>query len=186
MMASKERELSEVIEEFKESGENNKEKIEFISKIASKENPEGSDLEAAANLVSSMHHKTEEAHGLSGKWVKVNESMSNFSRQYQKQITGKEGEVWLQNGVKYDGMKNGILLDAKGKYAQFVNKETGEFKSWFSGKQELVNEAKRQINASEHAPIQWYFAEESSMNATKSVFADEGITGIELIYQPLK
>lgn len=39
---------------------------------------------------------------LSGKWEKVNEHMSDFSRAYQKQITGREGMTWLQNGVKFD------------------------------------------------------------------------------------
>ena len=51
---------------------------------------------------------------LSGKWEKVNEHMSDFSRAYQKQITGREGMAWVQNGVKFDGIKDGILLDAKG------------------------------------------------------------------------
>jgi RHS repeat-associated protein len=123
---------------------------------------------------------------LSGKWSKVNESMSDASRSYQTQITGKEGEVWLQNGVKFDGIsENGVLLDAKGKYAQFVDKETGEFKSWFSGRKSLVDEARRQINASEGAAIRWHFAEESAMNATKALFRDEGITGIEFVHTPI-
>lgn len=79
--------------------------------------------------------------------------MSKYSREYQTQITGREGEVWLQNGVKFDGMENGTLLDAKGKYAQFVDKNTGEFYDWFKGKDALVNEAKRQIEASEGARL---------------------------------
>ena len=57
--------------------------------------------------------------------------MSDFSRAYQKQITGQEGMGWVQNGVKFDGMRDGVLLDAKGKYAQFINKNTGEFYDWF-------------------------------------------------------
>lgn len=39
--------------------------------------------------------------------------MSDFSRAYQKQITGQEGMAWVQNGVKFVGMKDGVLLDAK-------------------------------------------------------------------------
>lgn len=123
---------------------------------------------------------------LSGQWIDVNESMSEFSRKYQTQITGQEGKVWYQNGVKFDGMKEGILLDAKGKYAQFVNKNTGEFYNWFTGSEDLVNEAWRQIYASEGARIQWYFAEESSMNAVKVLFENEGVEGIELIFEAMK
>ncbi|MBQ2802855.1 MAG: hypothetical protein IJF07_03045 [Lachnospiraceae bacterium] len=123
---------------------------------------------------------------LSGQWEKVNESMSEFSRTYQKQITGKEGMAWVQNGVKFDGMKDGVLLDAKGKYAQFIDKNTGEFKDWFSGKQDFIDEAKRQINASEGAKIQWYFAEEESLAAVQDLFMDNGITEIELIFEAPK
>jgi hypothetical protein len=119
---------------------------------------------------------------LSGRWKNVNEAMDDFSRAYQKQITGQEGMAWIQNGVKFDGMKNGVLLEVKGRYAQFINKDTGEFFDWFSGKQSFINQAKRQINASEGAKIQWYFAEEETLNAIRDLFANEGITGIELIF----
>ncbi|MBQ9935243.1 MAG: hypothetical protein IJO70_05275 [Lachnospiraceae bacterium] len=120
---------------------------------------------------------------LSGRWEKVNESMGDFSRNYQLQITGYVGMAWVQNGVKFDGMKDGILLEAKGKYSQFVNKETGEFFDWFSGKQDFVEQARRQIAASENARIQWYFAEEETLNAVQDLFMEYGITGIELIYE---
>ncbi len=123
---------------------------------------------------------------LSGRWKTVNESMSDFSRAYQKQITGKEGMAWVQNGVKFDGMKDGVLLDAKGKYAQFIDKNTGEFYEWFSGKDSLIAEARRQIDASEGAKIQWYFAEEESLNVVQDLFMDKGITEIELIFEAPK
>ncbi|OPX44391.1 transglutaminase-like superfamily protein [Ruminiclostridium hungatei] len=121
---------------------------------------------------------------LSGSWHRVNESMSAYSREYQTQITGKTGEAWIQNGVKYDGMREGTLLDAKAKYNQFVDKNTGRFYDWFKGKDALVNEATRQIAASEGAPVKWYFAEKGALDATRILFAERGIEGIELIFQP--
>lgn len=123
---------------------------------------------------------------LSGQWKSVNESMSEFSRSYQKQITGRDGQVWLQNNVKFDGMKDGILIETKGKYSQFIDKKTGEFYSWFSGKKGLIEQAKRQLKASEGARIQWYFAEKDTLNAVKALFMDNNIKGIELIYEPYK
>ena len=120
---------------------------------------------------------------LSGHWQAINESMSDFSRAYQKQITGQEGMAWVQNGVRFDGIKDGVLLDAKGKYAQFIDKSTGEFYEWFSGKDSLIAEARRQINASEGAKIQWYFAEEESLNVVQDLFMEKGIVEIELIYE---
>lgn len=122
----------------------------------------------------------------SGQWKTVNESMSDFSRAYQKQITGQEGMAWIQNGVKFDGMKDGVLLDAKGKYAQFINKNTGEFYGWFIGKESLLDEAARQIKASEGAKIQWYFAEKEACDVVQDLFMDKGITEIELIFQAPK
>ncbi len=78
-----------------------------------------------------------------------------------------------------------MLLDAKGRYKQFVDPNTGEFRSWFAGKDGLVKEARRQIDASEGAKIQWYFAEEESMQAVKYLFDEHNITEIELIYQKM-
>lgn len=112
--------------------------------------------------------------------------MSDFSRAYQKQITGQEGMAWVQNGVKFDGMKDGVLLDAKGKYAQFINPNTGEFYGWFTGKQDLLDEAARQIKASEGAKIQWYFAEEEALDVVQDLFMNNGITEIELIFKAPK
>jgi len=123
---------------------------------------------------------------LSGKWEKVNEHMSAFSREYQKQITGKEGMAWVQNGVKFDGMKDGVLLEAKGKYSQFIDKETGTFKDWFTEKDSFIKQADHQIKASEGAKIQWYFAEEDTLNLVKSLVYGAGYFEIEFIYEPMK
>ena len=54
------------------------------------------------------------------------------------------------------------------------------------GKDSLIDQANRQIRASEGASINWYFSEEVSMNATKSLFQSEGIKGINFIFEPLK
>jgi RHS repeat-associated protein len=65
-----------------------------------------------------------------GKWERVDEYMSDRARDYQTQITGRTGEVYRVNGVKFDGYNSSTktLLDAKGPgYAKFV--ENGAFKS---------------------------------------------------------
>lgn len=124
----------------------------------------------------------------SGEWKVVNESMSNDSRAYQKQITGKEGQAYVQNNVKFDGERDGVLLDAKCHYSQFVDKNKGTFYSWFNGADSLVDEARRQIVAAKGVPIEWHFAEEASLNAVKELFSRSGnnIKGIELKYTPIK
>ena len=123
---------------------------------------------------------------LSGSWQKVNESMSEASRTYQTQITGHTGEAFVQNGVKFDGVIDGNLVDAKCHYAQFVDKSTGNFYNWFNGKQALLDEASRQVAASEGAHIQWYFAEQESLNAVKALFSqDKALQVIELIFKAM-
>lgn len=113
--------------------------------------------------------------------------MSAALRAYQEQITGTS-KVWLQNGVKFAGMENGTLIEVKGNYANFVNKSTGRFQSWFmsTGGNGLVSQAQRQLAASDGMPIKWYFSNEASLNATRSLFAQRGISGIQMVYEPMK
>ena len=128
----------------------------------------------------------ENGNELSGQWKDVNENMGDYSRKYQKQITGQEGKSWVQGGVKFDGMKDGVLIDAKAKYAQFINKKTGQFYDWFKGKQGFIDQAYRQIEASEGAKIQWYFSEKETRDLVQDIFMDEGIDDIELIFEAFK
>ncbi|MCH8820611.1 MAG: hypothetical protein IIB03_09880, partial [Acidobacteria bacterium] len=48
--------------------------------------------------------------------------MSDIARKYQKQVTGTpNGKAYFKNGVKFDGLKNGTLLEAKGPgYAKLI------------------------------------------------------------------
>ncbi|MDA8064029.1 MAG: Tox-REase-5 domain-containing protein, partial [Thermaerobacter sp.] len=125
-----------------------------------------------------------------GGWAEANESMSAASRAYQEYITGTS-KVWLQNGTKFDGMQDGTLVEAKDNYANFVNKE-GEFYDWFKGAEALVEQAKRQVAASNGLPIRWYFSNQASLNATRALLDDAAkgklpeILRIQLIYEPMQ
>ena len=112
--------------------------------------------------------------------------MSQHSRNFQNHVTGsKNGMVYEVRGVRFDGFRNGTLLEAKGNYSQFVNKNTGQFHGWFNGRQSLVNQANRQLSAANGKPIQWHFNDATSMNAVKKLFKSENITGIEFILNPM-
>lgn len=127
---------------------------------------------------------------LNGEFKTVNESMSDASKSYQSYVTGKP---WNQNyvitnpvtgkPVKFDGYSNGILLDAKSGMSNFVNKQ-GEFYDWFNGKQGLLDQARRQLQAADGNRIRWTFENEDVMNATKTLFEENGIEGIELMHVP--
>jgi len=119
-----------------------------------------------------------------GQIEQTNETMSDFSRQYQQQITGlKPGEVYRYKGIKFDGFKDGKLLDAKGKYAQFLVKGTTRFKPFFNPDEEFVSSALRQTAAvGGKTPIVWHFAEESVVEAVKVLFAQNGVSGIDVVF----
>lgn len=118
-----------------------------------------------------------------GQWIEVNESMSASARDYQAQITGKVGQAHILNGVKFDGISNGALLEAKGPgYANFV--KDGEFQGWFTGEKPLVNQAVRQMRAANGAPIEWHVADKEAVQALQKLFQDKNITGIKVIYTP--
>jgi hypothetical protein len=74
-------------------------------------------------------------------------------------------------------------MDAKGSgYVNFV--KNGEFQAWWDGAEGFVQQAQRQLGAAGGTPIQWHFAEEVAANATKALFQQRGINGIEIIFTP--
>ena len=140
-------------------------------------------FEGPAGSLSGTAAVTESPDGLAGQWIAVKESMSPSASAYQAQITGKVGQAYILNGVKFDGVETEILLEAKGpRYANFV--QNGKFQGWFRGERELVDQAHRQMRAAKGAPIQWHVAEEEAVQALQNLFDDEGITGIKIIYTP--
>jgi len=120
-----------------------------------------------------------------GTWTSVNESMSAQSAAYQARITGADtGTAYVVNGVKFDGYQNGVLLDAKANYGQFVDNTTGQFADWFTGQNKMVTQAQNQVTAANGNPIQWVFQEESAANATRTLLNDKQISGIEVVHAP--
>ena len=116
---------------------------------------------------------------LKGGWVsESNAGWSTFSKNYQKQISGREGEAYLLNGVKFDGLAaNGkTLLEAKGKYEFLLSK------GW--AQDGLLKQARSQITAAKGNAIEWHFAEEGAANAVQKLFKDNNITQISVHYTP--
>jgi len=118
-----------------------------------------------------------------GQFVSVSESMSARAAAYQTRAAGSNaGTAYVVNGVKFDGYASGVLIDAKSGYAQFV--KGGQFRPWFRGAESLAAQAQRQLGAAGGTPIQWRFAEESAANATRSLFQQRGISGIDIVHFP--
>jgi len=124
-----------------------------------------------------------------GQWRPAKESMSSRARAYQEQISGHSAdEAYWVGSVRFDGFKDGVLLDAKG--PGYANKFFDDFepKSWFkhSGARALVEQAQRQLGVARRTgtPIRWHIAEEKTLEALRRLFQDNNVFGIEMIYTP--
>ncbi len=119
-----------------------------------------------------------------GAWKAVNESMSPSAAAYQTRITGRTGQAYEVNGVRFDGFTAAEgLIEAKGPgYATFV--ENGEFKSYFNGAKDLVYQAKRQRDVANGEPITWHVAEPEAAMAIQRLLDSAGIKEIRVVHTP--
>jgi hypothetical protein len=119
-----------------------------------------------------------------GIWRTVNEAMSGRAAAYQSQITGRAGESYLVNGLKFDGFEAGTLLDAKGPgYATFV--KGGEFRSFFRGQDSLLSQAQRQVTAAQGVPVTWHVAESTAADAMRALLSTNRVKGITVVHTPV-
>jgi hypothetical protein len=101
-----------------------------------------------------------------GKWVQVNEAMSDRAREYQAQVTGapKGSAYRVRRGndeVDFDGYdpKEDLLLEVKGLgYEKFLENEA-RMKKFFNGFDGLRDQARRQLSLAEGTRIRWVVAE---------------------------
>jgi hypothetical protein len=132
-----------------------------------------------------------------GKWGPAKESMKPRSRAYQEQITGHSADdaYWVggmstkEGGVKFDGFKNDVLLEAKGRgYAKFF--EGLEPKKWFqnSGAKALIEQADRQQKKIKGMKfrIEWHVAEADAARAIQKLLNEARIGEIKVVYTPMK
>ncbi|WP_255424875.1 Tox-REase-5 domain-containing protein [Corallococcus sp. CA053C] len=130
-----------------------------------------------------------------GQWGPAKESMSTRARRYQEQITGHSADdaYWVggmstqAGGVKFDGFKDGVLLEAKGPgYTKFF--DGLETKEWFrhSGARGLIEQARRQLRNVHGTgfPIQWHVAEASAADAIRRLLDEAKVRGIDVVHTP--
>ncbi|MGE6758568.1 Tox-REase-5 domain-containing protein [Corallococcus interemptor] len=127
-----------------------------------------------------------------GQWGPAKESMSTRARRYQEQITGHSTDeaYWVggvgpnSGGVKFDGFKEGVLLEAKG--PGYANKflDNLDPKFWFknSGAKSLLDQAERQFRAAGGTPIRWHVAEEKTANAIRKLLDANEVEGVEIVF----
>ncbi|MBN9683578.1 MULTISPECIES: Tox-REase-5 domain-containing protein [unclassified Corallococcus] len=133
-----------------------------------------------------------------GQWAPARESMSPRARAYQEQITGHTADeaYWVggtstkDGGVKFDGFRDDVLLDAKGPgYSAFFNEDLSP-KDWFisSGKaEELATQARRQVDAVRGMGIriEWHVAEKHAADSIRKLLEGKNATEIIIIPTPV-
>ena len=129
------------------------------------------------------------SNGGPGEWVKAGEGMSEQARRYQVQVTGApEGYVYRvklgDKDVKFDGFHEGVLIETKATgFAQWIDKELN-FLKIFQGRQQMIDQAQRQLRAARGTPIRWIVAEEKLAGALRRLFKANGLDEIEVMHVP--
>ncbi|MGE6763532.1 restriction endonuclease fold toxin 5 domain-containing protein [Corallococcus interemptor] len=121
-----------------------------------------------------------------GKWVQVNESMSNRARDYQAQVTGapKGSAYQVKRGSEeadFDGydLDENVLLEAKGPgYEQFFGADL-KAREFFKNADTLVEQAERQLRVAGGMRVRWVVAEKKFADALRLLFKDFRI-GVEV------
>jgi hypothetical protein len=115
--------------------------------------------------------------GIRGQYVNVVENMSARAMRFQERVTGiRAGTSFLRGGVKYDHLDatRRLLVEVKGPgYANFVDK-SGKFYDWFRGRNALLNQAARQVQAADGERVVWVFSEQRALDATRLLFKSLG------------
>jgi hypothetical protein len=131
-----------------------------------------------------------------GEWGPAQESKEpGPARDYQEYITGHSADeaYWVggvgkkSGGTKFDGFKDGVLIEAKG--PGYLNKfeDNLDPKPWFklTGAQDLIDQARRQCERVRGTGfrIEWYVAEERVAEAIKKLFEGKGFRELTVIHK---
>jgi hypothetical protein len=121
-----------------------------------------------------------------GQWQPVRESMSRRAARFQEQVSGQPvDQSYVVRGTRFDGFKDGVLLEAKG--PGYANKFTDKLapKKWFTrGASNMVDQALRQLKVANGTPIRWHVAEAKVAEAIRELFKQNKVRGIEVVHTP--
>jgi hypothetical protein len=133
-----------------------------------------------------------------GQWGPAKESMKPPARRYQEQITGHPADdaYWVggmstrEGGIRFDGFKDDVLLEAKGPGYEDKFLDSLDPKYWFkpTGAQGLIDQARSQSDKVRGLGfrIEWHVAERKAADAMRELLKSENIGGIEVIHTPAR
>jgi hypothetical protein len=116
-----------------------------------------------------------------GRYVDKDESMSDASRRYQQAQGAQPGKAFRVDGpdVDFDAVQDGVLIDAKGRYDQLLDKS---FTPMVEDK--LVQQAARQVRAAGATPVQWRFAEPEAARRVRRLLRENDLPEVDVRHVP--
>jgi hypothetical protein len=126
-----------------------------------------------------LSHGVPVAAGAIGRWARPPQrKASDRSTTYERWVRQSAGgpadqefvvehpdgkDIWF-DGVRYEPDRGWVLLEAKGHYAQFIDRDRDDWHPWYrysrrSGLPKLLAQARRQVEAARGVPVEWLCAE---------------------------
>ena len=85
--------------------------------------------------------------------------------------------------MRFDGYKDGQLLDAKGRYSQFIDRRTGLFYDWFADSE--ASKLRTHYIAAQGQPIVLYGSQQETVVAWQDIIRKAGAEGgVTVVYRP--
>jgi hypothetical protein len=124
-------------------------------------------------------------------WIRRETGGPEDGTEYRVQHDGEQAFFDATDVQDRDGVPTEVLIDGKGRYEQFIDPDTGDFKPWWrdsekSGLPGELAQAERQVRVADGRPVEWWCAEQATADAFNDAFANNpNLSGrIVAVYKP--
>lgn len=100
-------------------------------------------------------------------------------KEYRASDEGRERWFDTRYVEERDGEPTEVLVDAKGRYAQFLDRDTGDWQGWWEDSKQgkgldgELEQAKGQVNVADGRPVEWWCMEPEVAEKFNEAFEDE-------------
>jgi hypothetical protein len=124
-------------------------------------------------------------------WIRRETGGPEDGTEYRVRHDGEQAFFDANDVQDRGGTPTEVLIDGKGRYEQFIDDDTGDFKEWFadsekSGLPKELEQAERQVRVANGRPVEWWCAEQATADAFNAAFQDNpNLRGrIVAVYKP--
>jgi hypothetical protein len=124
-------------------------------------------------------------------WIRRQTGGPEDGTEYLVRHDGEQAFFDANDVRDHDGASSEVLIDGKGRYEQFIDPDTGDFKPWWrdsekSGLPAELAQAERQVRVADGRQVEWWCAEQATADAFNDAFANNpNLNGrIVAVYRP--